>query len=442
VFASNLISITSMDAGIIKFHTPTPTRTPTPIQIGNFVWDDLNSNGQQDGGEPGMGGVTVELWNASKTVLIDTDVTDSNGLYTVIAPNPGSYRVRVITPNALDQFSPKNQAGGDDALDSDINNSSTNFGYTDVISLDDAVISTPLWDAGIRRYRTPTPSSTPATVNVGNYVWNDIDRDGKQDSTELGIAGITVELWNTAKTVMYSSAVTNASGIYKLVAPTPGNYRVRVILTNAAWSFSPKNQAAGNDNLDSDINRSGLNLGYTDIVAVTVNMGNVDAGIMIPMAALIAPDKLIDEDATPTPAPTTTPTPPAVLTITPTPTFTLVTGICAGFRLTSPLDGLPNGVATFFFDPVRGEGITYQIVIMDEARRLLGIYFVPQGATSVSGDVSTAVIGGSFQLLVQVAALDATGQTICTDEHLILRATLDGAPPPNAIATPTPVGSR
>jgi hypothetical protein len=93
--------------------------------------------------------------------------------------------------------------------------------------------------------------------------------------------------------------------------------------------------------------------------------------------------------------------------------------VCDGFRLTSPLDGLPNGVATFNWEPVRNEGVTYQITIMDEARRLLATYFA-EGATTVSGDVSTPVIGGEARLLVQVAAIQ-NGQTLCTDEHLIQR---------------------
>src|SRR5581483_11424964 len=28
--------------------TATPTRTPTPINVGNFVWEDLDADGQQD----------------------------------------------------------------------------------------------------------------------------------------------------------------------------------------------------------------------------------------------------------------------------------------------------------------------------------------------------------------------------------------------------------
>ncbi len=38
--ASNVISTTLYDAGIIVYRTPTPTRTQTPINLGNFVWHD------------------------------------------------------------------------------------------------------------------------------------------------------------------------------------------------------------------------------------------------------------------------------------------------------------------------------------------------------------------------------------------------------------------
>src|SRR5689334_21828965 len=55
----------------------TPTRTPTPINIGNFVWSDLNGNGIQNAGEPALAGVTVQLWSAAKNALIDTAATDA-----------------------------------------------------------------------------------------------------------------------------------------------------------------------------------------------------------------------------------------------------------------------------------------------------------------------------------------------------------------------------
>ena len=71
---------------------------------------------------------------------------------------------------------------------------------------------------------------------------------------------------------------------------------------------------------------------------------------------------------------------------------------------------------------------------MDEARNVLAT-FPAENATTISGDVSQAAIGGGFQLLVQVNALVGS-QVICSDEHLILRA----APQPGEPEIRQPIG--
>lgn len=418
--ASNVISTTIVDAGIIKFRTPTPTRTPTPINIGSFVWDDLDQDGRQDAGEPGLAGVTVQLWNSGKTQLIAQTVTNANGNYTVVAPLPGDYRIRVILPGVLDSFSPKNQAGGDDLLDSDINPSGANLGFTDVISIANNVISMTSIDAGVQRYRTPTPTRTPTPINVGNFVWNDLDRDGRQDAGEPGLAGITVQLWNAAKTQMLAQTVTGANGIYTLIAPVPGDYRVRVVLPNDNNSFSPKDQAGGNDQEDSDINPSGTNAGFTDIYTFGSNLisiTTIDAGVTVPQT--LNPDILLVQ-------PIASATLPLLIN----------TNTCGGFRLTSPLDGLPNGVASFYWDPANGAGVTYQITVMDEGRNVLAT-FAAGNNTRADGDISQRVIGGSYQVIVQVTAL-VNGRAICNDERMILREAPQLGEPPIQRVTPTP----
>lgn len=56
-----------------------PLCAAAPIEIGNRVWRDSNSNGVQDPGEPAIAGVTVRLYRAG--VLVGTAVTDANGEY-------------------------------------------------------------------------------------------------------------------------------------------------------------------------------------------------------------------------------------------------------------------------------------------------------------------------------------------------------------------------
>lgn len=56
------------------------TCDPAPNEIGNYVWEDTNENGVQDAGEPGIQGVTVELYYNDGT-LAATTITNANGEY-------------------------------------------------------------------------------------------------------------------------------------------------------------------------------------------------------------------------------------------------------------------------------------------------------------------------------------------------------------------------
>ena len=51
-----------------------------PMEIGNYVWFDTNEDGIQDAGESAISGVTVELYDATGTLLAST-MTDADGHY-------------------------------------------------------------------------------------------------------------------------------------------------------------------------------------------------------------------------------------------------------------------------------------------------------------------------------------------------------------------------
>jgi hypothetical protein len=289
--------------------TNTPTRTPTPINVGNFVWDDLDRDGVQDAGEPGLANVTVQLWNGAKNQFFGSTTTNTNGNYTLVAPTPGDYRVRVLLPNALDEFSPKD-IGANDLVDSDINSSGTDRGFTDIYTFGSNLISITSIDGGIIVYRPPTPTRTPTPIHVGNFIWHDLNANGIQESGEYGLNGIQVQLWNAAKTQLVSSSTTTPNGSYTLVAPTPGDYRVRVLLPSGAL-FTAKD-IGGSDLVDSDINPSGVDAGFTDIYTFGSNLisiTTIDAGLTNVPAT---PTFTATPTATPTPTPTQTPIPSSV----------------------------------------------------------------------------------------------------------------------------------
>ncbi|MEG1206414.1 MAG: SdrD B-like domain-containing protein [Angelakisella sp.] len=74
------------------------------VTIGDYVWEDLNGNGIQDPGEPGVNGVTVQLYDSTGTTLLDTTVTANDfggnaGYYLFTNKDPGCYVVKFILPS-------------------------------------------------------------------------------------------------------------------------------------------------------------------------------------------------------------------------------------------------------------------------------------------------------------------------------------------------------
>jgi hypothetical protein len=299
----------------------TATRTPTPINVGNFVWNDLDADGRQDAGEPGLPGVSVQLWNSTKTLLIASSTTNANGNYTLIAPTPGNYRVRVILPAFGDQFTLKDAAAAGDLQDSDINPDGANLGFTDVYSFASNLISITSIDAGIRKFATATPTRTPTPVNIGNLVWAD-NGNGIQDAGEPGLANVTVQLWNSAANQLIDTATTNANGNYTLVAPGAGDYRVRVLL-GIGTAYAPQD-ATPNELIDSDCFNTGPSTGFTDVISIAANVISVtswDCGLTGPYStATPTPPASATPTLTPSPIATETPTltPSPIATETPT----------------------------------------------------------------------------------------------------------------------------
>ena len=66
----------------------------------------------------------------------------------------------------------------------------------------------------------------PAKYNLGNYVWEDTNKDGKQDSTEKGISGVTVTLKNENGEVLQTTLKTDKDGKYRITGLENGTYKV------------------------------------------------------------------------------------------------------------------------------------------------------------------------------------------------------------------------
>ncbi|MEB3166093.1 MAG: SdrD B-like domain-containing protein, partial [Cyanobacteriota bacterium] len=89
--------------------------------ISGMKFNDLSANGVKDQGDPALAGWTIQLWDASGTVLLETAVTDASGQYLFDDLRPGEYTVREVLQDGWVQTAPDTlvEAGDGDGLDGD-----------------------------------------------------------------------------------------------------------------------------------------------------------------------------------------------------------------------------------------------------------------------------------------------------------------------------------
>ncbi|MDR7545584.1 MAG: SdrD B-like domain-containing protein, partial [Armatimonadota bacterium] len=175
-----------------------PGQTSVLGLIGDRVWLDVDSDGVQDPGEPGLEGVRVELRDASNNLLAVT-YTDENGNYYFGGLPPGTYTVVVTPPAGLAQTYDADDGTGPFATP---HQSTVTIGAGG-INLDQ--------DFGYVGVGT-----------VGNLVWEDGNADGLWQPSEAGIGGVTLDLyWDL-----------NGNG-----QVDPGEPRVGTTTTDAAGSY-------------------------------------------------------------------------------------------------------------------------------------------------------------------------------------------------------------
>jgi len=248
-----LKSYTNIDAGYVK-----------PGSVNGKVWLDLNGNGLFQTGEPGISDVKVRLFSENG-MMVDSAITAFNstftfdGFYAMNNIRPGKYYVKFDVPIVY-LLSPPN-LGGDDNLDSDITDK---FGLftTDMFEIASGQ-SVQNVDAGLYR---------PATI--GDRVWNDLNKNGIQESGEPGVANVTVRLYTQSGTLL-ATTTTNIQGIYQFINLRQRLYYLQFTLP-AGFQFTLQN-AAGSSAQDSDVD----NTGTTPLISLAHGsiLLDIDAGI-------------------------------------------------------------------------------------------------------------------------------------------------------------------
>ncbi|WP_214520231.1 SdrD B-like domain-containing protein [Staphylococcus pseudintermedius] len=231
----------TVDQGFYQTETPTHN-------VGDKVWEDLNKDGIQDQNEPGIANVKVTLKDADGNV-VDTRTTDANGNYLFENVKEGDYTIEFETPEG---YTPT--VTGQGTADNDSNGTSTKVTVKDG---DDLTI-----DSGFTQV---TPE--PPTHNVGDKVWDDLNKDGIQDDNEPGISNVKVTLKDADGNVV-DTRTTDANGNYLFENVKEGDYTIEF---ETPEGYTPT--VTGQGTADNDSNGTSTKVTVKDGDDLTIDSG-------------------------------------------------------------------------------------------------------------------------------------------------------------------------
>ncbi|MDD4340779.1 MAG: SdrD B-like domain-containing protein, partial [Kiritimatiellae bacterium] len=231
------------------------------VTLGDRAWEDLNANGLQDAGEPGLSNVLVHVYD-SVSNLAAVVRTDTNGVWRSPGHGPGAYFATYVCPEGY-QFTTR-YAGTNSAIDS---NADPLTGQTAVYPMSNGQTNLTL-DAGFYRL-----------ASLGDLTWEDSNVDGQQDIGEPGLGGVVVRLYDAMSNVIATST-SSMVGAYAFNDVRPGTYSVG-FTAPAGYQFTAAD--IGNDATDSD-----ADLATGETVPITLTSGqtnlSVDAGFYQPVS--------------------------------------------------------------------------------------------------------------------------------------------------------------
>ena len=210
-----------------------PDATPLIVQGSNndnvfsgSVYNDLNKNGSRDNGEPSVPGVLVNLDNGGGSTT-----SDINGNYTFEALADNTYTATMSLPAGYTNIGPN-----------PIANISVSSGST-------------VSDNNFAIY---------SKASITGFVFNDVDGDKRIGSSELGISGVSIELFNKSG-VSQGTTTTDTDGEYSFDNLNGGLYWVEETDDGAYTSVSV-NKVAVNVGSGQQVEQH-----FSDILAGTIS---------------------------------------------------------------------------------------------------------------------------------------------------------------------------
>jgi uncharacterized repeat protein (TIGR01451 family) len=241
--------------------------------LGNYIFYDINNNGHKDSGEPGIPGVTVQLFAAADTGFttpLQTVISDGSGRYSFMNIDAGDYLVRIpnINNDTGQSYFSSSASGYEPAADPDNNTDDDDNGNQSGVTVVSDVISLgyndePITDGDTDSYTNLTLDFGFTQIfSVGNRVFLDDNGDGYMNSGEFGlIDAVSLKVLNSDQTpydsdlsmpgIQEMTTTTDAEGFYHFDGLPAGDYRIEATL--------PAGYRSTADNADTNAPNSNTN---------------------------------------------------------------------------------------------------------------------------------------------------------------------------------------
>ncbi len=179
-----------------------------PSSLSGWVFEDVNGNGTRDSGEPGIGGVEVELTGTASTgtPVNQTTTTAADGSYSFESLLPGTYSLRETQPTEY--------VDGQDQIGS-LGGSVSNDLLSNIV-------------VGAGQQGTDYNFGEERSGGLSGFVYEDINENGVRDVGEVGIGGVRLDLSGVTNngTSVTRTTTTDVDGSYVFEDLAPGTYTI------------------------------------------------------------------------------------------------------------------------------------------------------------------------------------------------------------------------
>jgi uncharacterized repeat protein (TIGR01451 family) len=269
-------------------------QSPHVNSLAGFVFVDENHSGDFDAGDLLVPGAVITLQDANGNPVTDINgnvvgpqTTDANGAFSFTNLKDGTYQLLESYDDAAHMLMDGNDFPG---LINGVQDTTAKADPVPGDRIFNIVLTGGVAGTQYRFGECPCPPA-PTVATINGFVYLDANKNGVKDTSEQGLAGVTVQLTdlngNAVRDIngnLVGNLLTDANGFYQFLNLPAGSYRVNELLSQPTFQGQLTLEGATNVGTVNGVTRG---VGFNDVITgITLAGGensiNNDFGEVLP----------------------------------------------------------------------------------------------------------------------------------------------------------------